>query len=172
MRRSLPRAGGRAWRAGARSRSRSCTTTPSGRARISKFRADKSWKSESSSRFEFIAGPSRLPHSAGHATNCELRESRRAAKRGRETSLSASSYPKGPAVMTLNVSRPENLALLLRGKAADRSPAGTRGARKGEAAMTNDSKLDGRRMVQNCDRSSEFVVASLERVGDDVLRWT
>src|SRR6476620_1084697 len=27
-------------------------------------------------------------------------------------------------------------------------------------------------MAQNCDRASEFVVASLERVGDNVLRWT
>src|SRR5260370_24802767 len=27
-------------------------------------------------------------------------------------------------------------------------------------------------MVQDCDRAPEFVVASLERVGDDILRWT
>src|SRR6476659_3781842 len=26
-------------------------------------------------------------------------------------------------------------------------------------------------MVRNCDRAPEFVVASLGRVGDDVLRW-
>jgi Poly(3-hydroxyalkanoate) synthetase len=38
---------------------------------------------------------------------------------------------------------------------------------------TNSSNpCDGRRMVQNCDRAPEFVVASLERVGGDVLRWT
>src|SRR4029077_18771267 len=27
-------------------------------------------------------------------------------------------------------------------------------------------------MVQICDRAPEFVVASLERVADDILRWT
>jgi hypothetical protein len=48
-------AGGRAWRAGAKNCSRSCTTTPSGLALISKFRADKSWKSASSSRSELRA---------------------------------------------------------------------------------------------------------------------
>ena len=38
---------------------------------------------------------------------------------------------------------------------------------------TNSSKSrHGRRMVQNCDRASEFVVASLERVAGDVLGWT
>jgi hypothetical protein len=46
-RRSLLWAGGRAWRAGARSCSRSSITTPGALARISKFQADGSWKSAS-----------------------------------------------------------------------------------------------------------------------------
>jgi hypothetical protein len=48
------RVGGQAWRAGAKSCSRLCITTPSGLGHISGFQARKSWKSASSSRFEFV----------------------------------------------------------------------------------------------------------------------
>ncbi len=49
-RRSLPRAGARACRDGARRSSPSCTTTRSGRAPISRFPARRSWRSASNSR--------------------------------------------------------------------------------------------------------------------------